>query len=160
MGVRAGRRLEARSRDRITTRAIELGAMVGEKDPHEYSATLGVYSETMSLADLTAALGEPTTGYDRGDQIGRVHKDLKRKHAGWFLESDGARVRKLEDMLADLALFMEEQAAAFETLGSRVERDIWCGIFSGEDAQGGFNFSPDLTRRLADLNVWVIFDLY
>ena len=38
--------------------------------------------------------------------------------------------------------------------------DIFCGIFSGTDAQGGFTIDTEQLRRLADLQLDVTFDLY
>jgi hypothetical protein len=135
--------------------------MVGEEEPHEYTATLGVFSETLSLAELTAALGTPSSGHDRGDPVSsRNAEGPKRKNARWSRESEGQRQRRLEDQIEDLVLFMEMHQDAFQALAPVVWRDIWCGVFSGEDAQGGFNLEPDLLRRLADLHLPMIFDLY
>jgi hypothetical protein len=38
--------------------------------------------------------------------------------------------------------------------------DMFCGIFTGSNGQGGFTFEPELSRRLADLALPVVFDLY
>jgi hypothetical protein len=38
--------------------------------------------------------------------------------------------------------------------------DVWCGILSGDDTQGGFKLDPGLFLRLADLGLAVWFDVY
>jgi hypothetical protein len=135
--------------------------MVGEKKPHEYTASLRVFSETISLAELTEALGSASKGYDRGDLVSRRIPDGKRhQRAGWFLESEARRVKRLEDQIEDLVAFVEERRETFDALAPRVEKDIFCGIFSGQSAQGGFTLEPALLRRLADLGLEVVFDLY
>jgi hypothetical protein len=134
--------------------------MVGEKEPHEYRASLDVFSETISLGDLTAALGSPSEGYDRGDLVsGRSPDGPKRERAGWILESkSGACI--LEDQIEELVVFAEEHRAAFDAFAPDLAARIFCGVFSGKDAQGGFTLEPGLLRRLADLDLPMVFDLY
>ena len=135
--------------------------MVGEQEPHEYQASLIVISETISLADLIAALGKPSDGYDRGDPVSLRNPDgPKRQRAYWGLESEGGHARPLEDQIGDLVTFAEQHQEAFVALMPSVERRIFCGVFSGNDAQGGFTLEPSLLRRLADLDLEVVFDLY
>ncbi len=135
--------------------------MVGEKEPHEYSASLSVFSDTVPLSDLTAALGRPSRGFDRGDPVASQMPDgPKRQRAGWFLESEGRRARPLEDQIADLVVFAEEHREAFDALEPRIVKRIFCGIFSGKDAQGGFTLEPGLLRRIANLDLEVAFDVY
>jgi RimJ/RimL family protein N-acetyltransferase len=45
------------------------------------------------------------------------------------------------------------------TGASGCRRDIFCGVFSGDGVQGGFQLDQDLLRRL-DLQVAVTFDVY
>ena len=135
--------------------------MAAEKEPHEYRASLAVFSETIALADLTAALGSPSAGHDHGDPVSRRKPGAtKRRGATWILESEGPRVRLLEDQIEDLVMFSEEHRGAFDALAPRPERHIFCGVFSGTNAQGGFALEPALMRRLADLDLVVVFDLY
>jgi Domain of unknown function (DUF4279) len=135
--------------------------MVGEKEPHEYTASLSVFSETIPLRDLAAALGPPSKGYDRGEPVSRRRPDgAKREQASWFLESKGRGVRPLEDQIEDLVTFAEEHREAFAALGPSIERRIFCGVFSGENAQGGVILEPALLRRLADMDLVVVLDLY
>jgi hypothetical protein len=135
--------------------------MVGEQKPHEYTASLSVFSETNSLRDLTAALGAPSQGYDRGTPVSRRQPDgPKRMQASWFLESKGQRVRPLEDQIGELVVAADEHRETFDALTPGPERRIFCAVFSGENAQGGFMLEPGLLGRLADLDLPLVFDLY
>ena len=135
--------------------------MVDEQEPHEYQASLIVIGEAISLADLIAVLGSPSDSYDRGDSVSLRNPDgPKRQRAYWSLESEGGRARPLEDQIDDLVTFAEQRQEAFAAFMPRVERRIFCGVFSGNDAQGGFTLEPALLRRLADLKLEVVFDLY
>jgi hypothetical protein len=69
-------------------------------------------------------------------------------------------VQPLEDQIEELVAFAEEHRTTFEALAPALERRILCGVFSGEDAQGGFILEPALLRRLADLDLPIMFDLY
>jgi hypothetical protein len=118
-----------------------------EHERHEYTAALGVFSENGK-------------SFDRGDQSSRVRADLKRRRAGWILEADdGDGSRPLVEQVTELVNFLEANQEAFDGLGDRVFRDLWLVLVSGE-AQGGFTFSPELLRRLANLEIEVVFDLY
>jgi effector-binding domain-containing protein len=130
-------------------------------EPHEYTASLTVSSETLSLGELTAALGSPSSGRDRGDPVSRRTPDgAKRRHSSWILKSAGGRARPLEDQIEDLVAFAEERREALGPLAADHEARVFCGIFSGEGAQGGFTLEPGLLRRLADIGLPVVFDLY
>jgi hypothetical protein len=135
--------------------------MAGEQNPHEYTASLNVYSETIPLHNLTAALGPPTEAHDRGDPVSRSKPNgPKRAHTFWSLTSTGRRERPLEDQIEDLVSFAERHQHQFEALKPNPERRIFCGVFSGEDAQGGFILEPALLGRLANLDLVLVFDLY
>jgi hypothetical protein len=49
---------------------------------------------------------------------------------------------------------------ALSSLGDLCEVDIFCGVFTEEDAQGGFVLDPELSRRLAELGLAVVVDVY
>ena len=62
--------------------------------------------------------------------------------------------------IAELVAFAEANREALETLRPECEIDIFCGVFSGDGAQGGFTFAPALSKRLSDLQLAVAFDVY
>jgi hypothetical protein len=129
--------------------------------PHEYAASLRITSVTLRLPDLIAVLGEPTDGYSIGDRTSlRLPESTRRRHTGWRLRSTLPQERDLEEHIAEVVTFFEEHRAGLESVRADVDVDIFCGIFSGDGAQGGFALDQDLLRRLVDLDVVVVFDLY
>jgi hypothetical protein len=126
---------------------------------HEYKAALRVFSETVRLSELRSMLGEPTHSHDLGDPVGRG--GAARKHAHWGLESQIARTRPLDEHVDLLVTFAESRRNELEALRPRCcFVDIFCGVFADPDAQGGWVFQIELLRRLADLQLPVVFDLY
>ncbi|MFS8105222.1 DUF4279 domain-containing protein [Lentzea alba] len=134
--------------------------MTGQEQ-HEYKASLRVYSEALTLADLVAALGESTDGHDIGDPVSRRRPDgALRAGAQWALTSSAQRTSPLDEHVAELVAFIEARSREIDALGDKVQIDVFCGVFTGDDAQGGFTLEADLMRRLSALNVDVVFDLY
>lgn len=130
-------------------------------DPHRYSATLCVNSESMRLAELTACLGEPTRGEDIGEPVTLRRPDAPlRKGTHWGLQSNAERSEPLDVHISQVLDFAEAHRAELDALRDECDIFISCGVFSGEGAQGGFTFDPALNRRLADLALEVVFDLY
>jgi Domain of unknown function (DUF4279) len=131
-------------------------------EPHEYSAALRVFSSTRRLADLTSVLGEPTDSHDLGDPVSsRNPSGPKRQRSYWAYEPPGPRTaRPLDDQLAELVEFAEAHRTTLEHRRAECRVDMFCGIFSGVDAQGGFELGPALVRRLADLDLRITFDIY
>lgn len=135
---------------------------VNKSSQHEYSAGLRVISETMRLAELTALLGEPSTSHDIGDLVSRRSPDgTKRKHAHWGLDAQVARTRPLDEHIETLVAFAESNRDTLRALRPHCVRlDIFCGVFAEPGGQGGWEMSPELMRRLVDLELTVGFDLY
>ncbi len=144
--------------------SIATDAIVGwpeNDDPHEYSATLSVNTKSVRLAELTARLGEPTRGKDIGEPVTLRRPDAPlRKATHWGLTSTAERSEPLDVHVAEILDFAESHRGELDALRAQCDICIWCGVFSGEDAQGGFTFDPALNRRLADLALEVVFDLY
>lgn len=130
------------------------------QEQHEYKASLRVFSDSLPLADLVAALGDPTESYDVGDQVSPRNPAGRRTNAYWSLTSRAQRTRPLDEHIAELVTFAEARNRELEALGDKVQIDVFCGVFAGDDAQGGFTLGADLMRRLNALHLDVSFDLY
>jgi hypothetical protein len=65
----------------------------------------------------------------------------------------------LDRHVSELLDYIDANREGFQTIREHCEIDIFCGIFSGPD-QGGFTFEPELSRRLADADLAVGFDIY
>jgi len=128
---------------------------------HEYFAALRVISETLTLADLAAALGEPSEGYDIDEPLSRRDPDgPKRPNSRWSLSSTVDRTRPLDEHVGELVTFAEQHRDALDALQPDVRVDIFCGAFTMGDAEGGFALEPALLRRLFELQVELVFDVY
>lgn len=110
------------------------------------------------LADLVAALGEPSESYDIGAPVSS-RLEIRRKTAFWCLQSRLPRTQPLDEHIEELVAFVEAHSG-FAALGDQIEGDIFCGVFTGDGTQGGFTLTSDLTRRLGELGLDVTFDLH
>ncbi len=128
---------------------------------HEYFAALRVISETLTLDELTAALGEPSEGYDSNEPLSRRDPDgPKRPNSRWALSSTVERTQPLDEHVGELVTFAEQHREALDALQADGHVDIFCGAFTMGDAEGGFALAPELLRRLFELQVELIFDVY
>ncbi len=137
--------------------------MASQDEPkrHEYTASLRVWSTTLRLDELTDRLGPPSKGHDVGDLISSTRPDSgRRKHSMWMLESGVDRARPLDEHIEALVVAAEARTQALDAIRDKCSIDIFCGLFSGDDAQGGFTIDPKLSGRLAALSLPVGFDVY
>jgi hypothetical protein len=113
------------------------------------------------MAEITGKLGQPARGHEAGEPVSQRRPEGPRHDSSlWLLESRLDRAQGLDEHIADLVAYAEARREAFDELSRDCEVDISCGVFSGDDAQGGFTFEPSLSRRLADLQLPVVFDIY
>jgi len=133
---------------------------VSEEAHHRYDAKLRVFSRTLRLAELSQALGDPSRGHDVGDPVTRRHADApKRKEALWLRESGLNEAAPLDQQIAALLDFIDAHHDAFQAIRPQCNIDIFSGISSG-GGQGGFALEPEVSRRLADAGLAVVFDIY
>jgi uncharacterized protein DUF4279 len=137
----------------------------------EYSASWRIHSDMLALADLRAALGEPTNGHDRGDLISPGRSDARRPHSFWSLGSGLPRTEPLEAHVGALLVAAEERRDALERLRPDVRTSFFCGVFRHDQWSPveaaetvvfgcGFILTPDILRRLADLAMPFECDIY
>jgi hypothetical protein len=132
-------------------------------DLHEYEASLRVVSDKLRLAELTAVLGEPTDGTDKGDPVSRSRPEgPKRPRTRWGFTSHAARTQPLDEHIEEIVAYVEAHREAFDSVRPQVRMDIFCGIFSADGSltMGGFTLAPDLLRRLVDLGLPVRIEVY
>ena len=131
-----------------------------EEPHHRYKASLRVSSRTLSSAELTRELGKPTRSHDAGDPVTRRRPDApKRDRALWLLGSGVEQTAPLDQHIAAVLDFVDAHREGLDAIRDQCEIDIFCGIFSG-GGQGGFTLEPDLSRRIAQAGLAVIFDIY
>jgi hypothetical protein len=132
-----------------------------EAPRHEYTASLRVSSQTLRLAELTATLGQPTHGHDIGDPVSsRRPNAALHRHTMWLFESGLDRTTPVDKHIENLVAFVETHRQAVDSLRDQCMVDIFCGLFSGDGAQGGFTIEPGLSARLANLQLPLDLDIY
>jgi hypothetical protein len=124
-----------------------------------YDASLRVFSETLLEADLVDALGTPTKSYDVGSLVS-PRSQSRRKHSGWILDSSGhITAQPLDEQIEELVQFAEAHSGALDQLRPTCDIDLFCGI--GEHTiNAGFQLRPDLTRRIAALELPITVHIY
>jgi hypothetical protein len=133
---------------------------MSEEGHHRYKASLRVFSRTLSSAELTGVLGEPTKSHDAGDAVTQRRPDApKRDQALWLLESGLEDTTPLDQHIAAVLDVIDAHREGLDAIRDQCEIDIFCGIFSG-GGQGGFALEPHLSRRIAQAGLAVIFDIY
>jgi ubiquinone/menaquinone biosynthesis C-methylase UbiE len=141
--------------------SIATDVLVGwPNDPHTYKATLRVGSDSLPLAELTRRLGEPTRGWDIDEPVTPRYPERLRTNSVWTLESQLGRQAPLDEHVAPLLDFAELRRAELDELRAECWMDMFCGVFTGDAGQGGFTFEPELIKRLSDLGLAVVFDVY
>ena len=126
---------------------------------HRYNAALRVLSHELRLRELAELLGAPSEAYDIGDPVS-ARTPSTRKDSMWSKEADVDRARPPNEHIEPLVAFAEQHRAELAELRPQCKRiDISCGIFADE-AEGGWELSPLLMRRLADLELPLACFLY
>src|SRR6266576_497253 len=113
--------------------------VVVETDPrHEYTASLRIFSKNKSLAELIAVLGDPSDGHDVGDAISSRLPERTREEARWGLKSTVERTSPLDEHIDELVTFAEDRRDLLARLRADCEIDIFCGVFTSDNINGGF----------------------
>ena len=124
-----------------------------------YDASLRVFSETLGESDLVAALGTPTKSYDVGSLVS-PRSQTRRKHSGWILHSTGYETTQpLDEQIEELVQFAEAHSMALDRLRPMCTFDLFCGV-AQRTINAGFHLRPDLTRRIAALELAITVDVY
>jgi hypothetical protein len=124
------------------------------------TATVRVWSETHSAAELRALLGrEPTRSFERGSLMSpRNPQSARREVSLWVLESELARDEPVERHLEwalDVVEMLREPIASLPPGSSDIF--VGCQLIEG---QGSVGLDNGLLQRLGALPVDLIFDLY
>ena len=124
-----------------------------------YDASLRVFSETLLEADLVVALGTPTKSYNVGSLVS-PRSQTQRKHSGWILHSTGHTTNQpLDDQIDELVQFAEAHSEVLDSLRPTCDMDLFCGV-AQRTINAGFHLRPDLTRRIAALELAITVDVY
>ena len=124
-----------------------------------YDASLRVFSETLGESDLVAALGTPTKSHDVGSLVS-ARSQTRRNDSGWILHSNGhMTTQPLAEQIEELVQFAEAHSEVLDRLRPSCDIDLFCGV--GERTiNAGFQLRPDLTRRIAALELTITVHFY
>ena len=124
-----------------------------------YDASLRVFSETLRESDLVAALGTPTKSHDVGSLVSP--RSQTRRKQQW-LDTAQHRLQTtqpLDEQIEELVQAAEAHSVAFEGLRPTCDIDLFCGV-GQRTINAGFQLRPDLTRRIAALELTITVDVY
>jgi hypothetical protein len=128
-----------------TTKA-SLRVFTGETDLEFVSRALGVKPNMQHLK------GEPRSRRNPGSSVF--------EQSVWIYESPLPDSSELHEHLAKLLELLESKQAAIDAVRDRIaSMDIFC-MFSSENGQGSAELNANLLRRLADLRIDLLIDLY
>ena len=124
----------------------------------EVKTTLRVYSETLSINDFKERLGDPSIGFSRGDLWSKGKR--VRKHSYWSLSSSIESKCSFDNHLAeilDFSEFKKEEIIYFRNRGCDIDISVF---FDSDNGQGGATLSSLSMKRLCDLDLDLVFDVY
>ncbi|TQV78280.1 DUF4279 domain-containing protein [Exilibacterium tricleocarpae] len=124
----------------------------------EVKTTLRVYSETLLIDDFKEILGEPSRGFSRGDPWSKGKRF--RKHSYWSLSSSIERTCSFDNHLSEILDFAEskkEEIIDLRSKGCDIDISVF---FDSDNGQGGAILSSSTMKRLSDLELSLVFDVY
>lgn len=119
-------------------------------------ATLRVFSDTLSPRDLARRLEAlPNAVYERNADAA---EDSETPRTTWLRELASDASDGLARLVDAHARFLEERAAVLDELGSALEIDVYCGLYTA--SRGTFVLPAPLLARLGALRRPLVLDLY
>ena len=123
--------------------------------------SLRISSDKRSCESISKVLkAEPSSAANRGDPTSK-HAPASgvRELSSWILESGVGTTQSLEEHLGALLPFVEAHAEGLQQLAEDCKLEIFCGFSSG-NGQGGFVIEHDLLRRIGEVGLDIVLDLY
>jgi hypothetical protein len=126
------------------------------------SVSLRLWGDELPVDQVEKRLDLPARRIGRkGEPVGRNPRS--KKYSGnlwsWWVSADSRS--PLEAQLEMALELLEKRRTALQQLiqETKCRAELFLGFSSG-NGQGGSTFSPSLLRRLADLGLPILFDLY
>ena len=125
-------------------------------------ACVRIACEGSDIAFITAALKvAPTRTCIAGERRSATSVAAGRHEQSiWMLESTLPETSSLEEQIASVTKFLEQSRDGLSSIQDRVLGvDMFC-LFSTNDGQGSIELSASLLRRLGNLGVDLVIDVY
>ena len=127
----------------------------------KYSVCFRIISDVLDPAEITELLGAiPDKSHRRGDpntyvsKKGKVISYSPFRTGVWILNSREDEYAILELHLRDLLIKLYPLKDLLAELTNKgYEMDMFCGVFTREAHQPGFDISPDILMQLGELNI-------
>ncbi len=128
----------------------------------EYRASLRVWSETLSAAEISSRLGEPDRSHERGERKmpERYPEGPRFSDSQWYRESGVDQNERLDAHIEALLNFVEAHRDAIDALRDSCGIDIFCGVFSNGGINCHYVLESELLKRLAETNLSLFMDNY
>ena len=122
-------------------------------------ATFRLNGDELRPDEINKILGlEPTSSGLKGERFSTRHNGVRRT-SFWLLQSPLDASQPLEEHLEWLLDRLEPKTDSIKSLVEKWYGDFFCGLFS-EDLQGGATIESGLLRRLAQMGIPLVLDLY
>jgi hypothetical protein len=131
-------------------------------DGKEARAALRIMTTARRVDDISRLMNAtPTKSFDVGDVIGScgAMNGKLRRHTLWSLSADLPATSTLEDQIDWLLNFLDAHLRELEILRPDCSLDLFC-FYSSENGQGSIELSSATMKRLGNLGVDLIVDLY
>ena len=128
----------------------------------ESAACLRIAGENLDPDEITKILrGSPTSIQRKGDTVTSKTSGSTRtvKVTMWRLQAEDRRPGDLDAQISEIFNQLSGKIADWNTVGSRCEMDLFCGLFM-EDTNEGLPISVDSLYELCKRGVRLDFDIY
>lgn len=122
--------------------------MEASSDFPQFTASLTIYSDSLSLADISGPLGAPSEGGEKGHALSGRRTPLR--HTYWSRRSGPG---PLDEQVLELVVFVEEHWAAIDQLRNSCSMRIFCGVFTAHERNCGFRLGEALLARLGAIDI-------
>jgi hypothetical protein len=124
------------------------------------TASLCIYSETISPEEITARMGVPASrSHQKGQPVSSRTPSVLRRESNWILVSPLEDTQDLASHLRWLADIIEPRIEVLRALLPKCKIKLFCG-FSSDSGQGGTVLDSALLARLGKLPMDLTLDLY
>jgi hypothetical protein len=123
-------------------------------------ASFCIYGDTLQPDQINRDLGlQATNSGLKGGRQSKHPKARPLRTSIWILESPIDTHLPLQDHLRWLLDALEPKLDVVHEIANRYDARLHCG-YSSEHGQGGCTFDVSLLKRIADLGVQLVLDLY
>jgi Domain of unknown function (DUF4279) len=130
-----------------------------QEDEEWSRAAVRIFGDDLQPEEIETALGlKATRSHIKGQPRSPRYKGVWHE-TYWCLDSPLADERNMTDHLNWLLDSLEPRGDVIKALSGKYRIDFFCGFSSG-NGQGGFTLDRLTLRRIADLGVQLVLDLY